>query len=142
MTTSSFNHLSLDQLRTAASRIARGQPLPNIIPPISGFHQEPTWGDIGKATRIINGIAPSNMSAMLSGIGIVTRGNDVQTVRNAIAHLSSDRIADIRALQLRYLYTSFRHPTDVIFWKEPTTMADAWAAWIDEYRASAERVTS
>ena len=142
ITTSPFNHLSLDQLRAVSSKFARNQPLPNIILPISGFHQEPTWVDIGKATKIVNGIAPSNKSTILTGIGIVTSGKDVQVVRNAIAHLSSDRIADIKALQLRYLYTSFRHPTDVVFWKEPMTSVDAWAAWIDDYRASAEKVTS
>lgn len=137
-TTSPYSHLTIDQVRTAAAKISKGNPIPAVPRPILGHYQEPTWGDIRKATLIVNGLSLSNSNSIITGMGILTFGKDVQIVRNASAHLSSDGISDIRNLQLRYLDTSFRHPTDAAFWVEPTTRVDAWAIWIDEYRSSAQ----
>lgn len=140
LTTSQYCHLSMDQLRNVATKLARNQGVPAQINPIAGFHAEPTWGDISKAIAIVNGISPTNANSIATGIGVITLGKDVQTVRNAIAHYSTDRLADIRAMQVRYLNTAFRHPSEVAFWTEPSTGSSAWAVWVDEYRASASQV--
>lgn len=135
-TTSPYAALTLDQLRHVASKAARGNPIPAAITPIAGFHAEPTWGDLNKATLILNVLSPSNALSIQSGLGVLTLSKDVQIVRNAAAHLSSDRISDVRSMQLRYLNTSFRHPSDAVFWTESGTGNDAWEIWIDEFRAS------
>lgn len=141
-TTSPYAALHVDQIRNIAAKAAKRNGIPAVIAPISGFHNEPTWGDINRATLIVNALNLTNSGSILSGLGILTFGKDLQIVRNAAAHLSTDRISDIKNLQLKYINTSFRHPTDALFWTEGSTGNDAWEIWIDELRASATSIVS
>lgn len=139
--TSPFAAIPLDELREHARRSACSQSL-SPGKTIKGDHLEPTWGDIRKATLVINSLQPSNAAAIQRGLGVLTFALDLQIVRNAAAHLSPDRIADIRNMQLKYAKTSFRHPTDALYWIEPTSNVAAWRVWIDEMRSASTLMVS
>jgi hypothetical protein len=141
ITTSPFTSLPLGELREVARCYAKGI---NIVSgrAIRGDYLEPTWGDVTNATKIVNGFGLSNSSAILTGLGVLTLARDVKTVRNAAAHLSPDRINDIKLMQLRYARTAFKHPTDALFWIEPSSGNVAWMVWIDEMRSAAKLVVA
>lgn len=143
MTTNSrFSNLSEGQLLSVCRAAASGQQIPGNIRPLRGSHLEPTWGDARKIQLIVNCILPTNHLNLLSGFGIRTTSLDIQTVRNACAHISLDRINDIRSMQTKYSFTHYNHPSDVLFWIEPTTGNELWQVWVDELKASAAAVVT
>ena len=139
-TNSQYSYLSESELLFVCREAAYGNPIRNIKP-LLGNHLEPTWGDARRINRIISTIQPSNEISLITGFGLRSISLDLQSVRNACSHISSDRINDIVRMKVRYADTYFRHPSDVLFWTEPSTGSEAWRVWIDELLASAERVT-
>lgn len=105
------------------------------IRPLSGSHLEPTWGDLAKVNLIAAGLQTSNQNSLLTGFGVSVRISDLQTCRNASAHLNSDRIGDVRAARVRYTNTRFAHPSDMMFWIDPGTQDYLWRSWLDEMDA-------
>lgn len=141
-TSSRYARLSRSQLLTVCRAAARREQISRNIRPLRGSHLEPTWGDDGKILLIVKFIMPTNHSNLLSGFGIRTTSLDIQTVRNACAHISADRVNDIKGLQTKYSQTRYSHPSDVLFWIEPSTGNELWQVWIDELKASAAAVVN
>ena len=141
-TSSRFSNLSESQLLSVCRAVARREQVPSNIKPLSGSHLEPTWGDDGKIQLIVNFIMPTNYSSLVSGFGIRTTSLDIQTVRNACAHISVDKMNDIRSMQTKYANTHYNHPSDVLFWIEPSTGNELWQVWIDELKVSAAAVVT
>lgn len=140
-TNSQYSHLSESELLYVCRTAANGAQL-RAIRPLIGNHLEPTWGDHIKINRIVDAIKPSNEASLLTGFGLRTISLDLQAVRNACAHISPDRVNEIQRMRIRYADTSFLHPSDVLFWTEPSTGLEVWRVWIDELLASAARVTN
>ena len=136
LTTSAFAHLQESQLLFVCRAAAFGQPVTSIRS-LRGSYLEPSWGDAQKINRIVNRIRPTNANNLLTGFGLRSTSVDLQVVRNACAHMSSDNLEKIRQLQTRYADTRFSHPSDALFWTDPITGFEAWEVWIDELAASA-----
>ncbi|MGN8152515.1 hypothetical protein ACTJK5_09600 [Agrobacterium sp. 22094] len=111
------------------------------IKSVKGRHQEPTWGDVGKVNLIVSGLAPTNSGTMLSGFGGVISLKDLQTCRNASAHVCSDTFAMVRAARVRYQDTDFKHPSDVMKWIDPATKDYLWRSWVEEMDIVSDLVT-
>lgn len=125
-------------MRYIAAQFARKQPV-GTIKSIAGDHLEPTWGDYDKADKIIVGFQLSNATVLQSALGTAVSIKDLQICRNACAHLSSDRILDVKAARVRYDDTRFNHPSDMMHWIEPITNDQLWRYWIDEMRSAAQQ---
>ena len=141
--TSSWCHLSEYQLLAVCQRVARGNKLPSNlqnIPPLRGNYLEPTWGDSAKVIRIVNHIGPTTSNNILFGFGLRNISLDLQIVRNACAHISPDSASDINQLKLKYSNTRYSHPSEVLFWIDPSTGNEAWQVWIHELRLSSDYV--
>lgn len=130
---SPYSPNSVNEIRYAAMKAAQARPI-GALRPISGDHLEPTWGDMGKANRIISALTPSNSSQLLSAFGSSVLISDLQKVRNACAHVSSDRLNDVRSMQVRYSHNRFLHPSDCIFWVDPRSRDYSWVSWVDEMK--------
>lgn len=133
---SGYSARSIDEIRFAAMKAARNQS-PGVLRPIGGDHLEPTWGDLSKFNSIVTQLNPSNDRQLLSAFGSAVLIPDLQTVRNACAHVSEQRIIDIRAIQVRYIQNHFLHPSDAIFWVDPITNDFSWLSWVDEMKLAA-----
>ena len=138
-TNSLYSHLSERELLYVCRAAAHGQRVTQIRPLI-GSHLEPTWGDAKKINNIVSAIQPSNEASLITGFGLRSLSLDLQVVRNACAHVSTDQVAKISRMRTKYANTRFSHPSDVLFWTEPLTGNEAWRVWIDELLASATRV--
>lgn len=123
------------ELAYIASKAARSQAIGNIIP-LLGSHLEPTWGDLNKVGLISNGFSVSNGPQLASALSSPSSLKDLQTCRNACAHLNADRIVDVKSTRIRYASTSMMHPSDMIFWLEPSTNDFLWRTWTDEMRVA------
>lgn len=130
---SEYSGYSISEIRFATMKAARQQPV-GTCRAIGGDHLDPTYGDLSKMNKIVSALMPSNSSQLLSAFGSAVLLPDLQTVRNACAHVSPDRINDIRSLQVRYDNTDFMHPSDTIFWVDPTTNDFSWHSWVDEMK--------
>lgn len=119
------------EIAYAAKRLAQNQGV-GTIRPIAGRYSEPTWGDVGKLNLIVSGLAPSNQQTLLSGFGGVASIKDLQTCRNASAHINGETVADVRAARVRYQHTAFKHPSDAMRWTVPATNDYLWRTWVDE----------
>jgi hypothetical protein len=129
------------ELKFVSSKFARNESFSQIRD-IRGDHLCPTWGDLDKVNKIVGGINPSNARQLLTGFGAVVLARDLQIVRNACAHVSPDKIREIRALSIRYRVTELAHPSDVIFWIDASTGATALEAWSDELNSAASLAVS
>lgn len=119
------------EIAFVAKRLASAQSV-GTIRSVAGRHQEPTWGDVTKLVLIVSGLAPSNVATMLTAFGSATAIKDLQTYRNASAHICSDTLAMVTATRVRYRDTHFRHPSDTMKWTDPATNDYLWRTWIDE----------
>jgi len=130
-TTSPYAANSDPEIAFVAKQLA-SQKNVTTVKPLSGSHLEPTWGDIKKMNLILNGMGCSNGAAMTSAFGAGTLIIDLQTCRNACAHLNLDNIKKVNSFSNRYNMTNTQHPSDVIFWIDPATNDFAWRSWIVE----------
>ena len=133
LTISPHATLTMSELAFIASKAARGQAI-GVIKPLVGSHLEPTWGDLNKIGLIIEGYDLSNGQQLISTLSSPSSLSDLQTCRNASAHLNADRIADIVGVQVKYSETKFMHPSDMVFWIELTSSDFLWRTWTDDMR--------
>ena len=131
--TSTYSSCTIDEIRFASMRYSRNESVNfNLLRPISDDYLEPTWGDFGKLQRVILGLNPTNCSQLLTCLGTASSIRQLQTTRNACAHLGAESIKSIRQLAPRYDNASFDHPSDVIFWLLPGTQVYSWRLWLSE----------
>ena len=104
----------------------------NRIKALKGSHQEPTWGDLNKVNLIASGLNSTNQPQLLSAFGVGLALMDLRLCRNASAHVNKHLIAQINSAKVRYSDTRFVHPSDLIFWVDPTTKDFLWRSWVDE----------
>ena len=103
---------------------------------------EITWGDVNRLINIINFVNPQNKGQLLTGFGAIGRGpRHLQIVRNSAAHLNHETFSDVRALIPVYDTVRSRHPTDALFWIDPTTQNFAYLSWVQDMRDAANIVT-
>lgn len=119
------------EIAFVAKQLASARPV-GTVKSLAGRHQEPTWGDASKLIPIISGLAPTNVSTMLSGFGSAVAVKDLQTFRNASAHICGDTFTMVQATRVRYQDTTFKHPSDAMRWTDPATQDYLWRTWIDE----------
>ena len=133
--TSSYSPYTIDEIRFASMRFSRQEPVnPNRLTALRGDYLEPTWGDFSKLQLVIVGLDPTNSTQLLSSLGTYSSIRDLQTTRNACAHLGADSILEIRQLAPRYNNASFEHPSDVIFWRVPGLDVYSWRLWLLEIK--------
>ena len=134
---SRFSRYPIDQIRFAAMRFAKGQPVDQLTE-IAGDHLEPNWGDLDKANRIVSQFQPTNSKQLLSAFGSMNLVRDLQITRNACAHISLDRIQQVHDMRVRYYGDRPLHPSDMIFLIDPSTNDFSWNSWTDEIRIFAQ----
>lgn len=132
-TTSNFSHHTEREIAFVAKKLSQNQNV-GTIRPIAGDHMEPTWGDVQKLNPIVVGLNPSNLNNMISGLSSISSLKDLQLCRNASAHVSQDKILEVRNARVRYSSSRFSHPSDMIFWNEPNSQDELWRVWLDEMR--------
>jgi hypothetical protein len=114
-----------------AKQLSNGATV-GTIRSLAGPHLEPTWGDVGKVMAISGGMGLSNGAQLLSALSIATSVQDLQTCRNASAHIGLAQLARLKAARVRYVDTKIRHPTDAAVWIDPGTSGYLWDSWVDE----------
>src|SRR5579872_2831127 len=110
--TSPFAGRTEMEIAYVAKTFSQGQAL-TAIKPLRGSYLEPTWGDLTKLNLIILGLNTSNQARLLSAFGVAATLRDLQTCRNAGAHLSSYGLGEVSAARVRYSSTKFAHPSDM-----------------------------
>ena len=99
---------------------------------------EPTWGDATKIIDIVNSLAPTNASNLVSYFGGSLYGpRHCQLVRNACAHKNDQNLQEVRALSVRYQARPIAEPTDCLFWVDTVSLKPAFISWLDDMRAIA-----
>lgn len=132
LTMSPYANLQENQLTYIASRRVKNQEIGTVKS--LGSHLEPTWGDLNKIGVIAMAYGLSNGSQLASALASPSSVVDLQTCRNACAHLNSDRLKDVTSAKTRYSETKFMHPSDMMFWVEPTSGDFLWRAWTGDIR--------
>jgi hypothetical protein len=140
ITNSPFQQNTESEILFASKKFASNQTF-NKIRPIGGSHLEPTWGDITKLARIIQGLGTSNTQTLLSGFGIARHLMILKLCRNAGAHINSDLLGAVVQARVSYNNPSFRHPSDMIFWIDPATSDFLWRSWISEIEVISDLAT-
>ena len=133
--TSGFSHLPEGQLLYVAKQFAMQQPAV-AGRSLVGSHQEPTWADPARLTHMITGMAPTNASQLLTIPTALFLG-DLQVCRNACAHVTADRVADVNAARVKYTLNAFRHPSDMMHWVDPSSNQTLWSRWLLEMQTLA-----
>lgn len=139
--TSPYSRNSVEEIAFVAMKAARDQPIRSIRP-IAGQHNEPTWGDYRKLNKIILAIRPTNSRQLVTALGAPTLLPDLQTIRNACAHIGTETIADVRRVRISYDQTSFIHPSDAAFWIDKDTNNYLFLSWSLEIRVSVRSATA
>jgi hypothetical protein len=115
--------------------ILQGFPFPKIY--MYEYMDRPNRG-LKKINRIVDGIGSSNRSQLASAFGVGLAVLDLQLCRNASAHINSETKAEVSAARVRYSESAFKHPSDAIFWIDPSTNDYLWKTWIDEIEIMSE----
>lgn len=131
LTTSPYSANSEEEIAFVCMQLAQKATI-NQIKPIKGPHLEPTWGDVDKAILIASGLGISNSSEVLAGLAIPLSLKDLQSCRNATAHLGRHTFLDLKSAKVRYSDTKLLHPTDAIVWSDPSTLGYLWDTWVDQ----------
>jgi hypothetical protein len=130
LTNSPHIELSEGEIAYVVKQIIAGKGfLPGKALPM---HLEPTWGDTSKLAIVASSLGTSNRATLQSGFASAVTLRDLQACRNAGAHITRDRIGDIRKIAIRYKSNHFQHPSDMMFWEDPVTQNFLWRTWIDE----------
>jgi len=137
LTTSPYAGLTEPEIAFVFQKLSRNQNV-GTIKPLSGRHFEPTWGDPVTINRISVGIGASNSSSLTSAFGGLILVSDLQKCRNACAHLNMESLVLVTNARVRYDDTSLRHPSEMMFWSDPSTKDFAWKSWIDEMMLTAD----
>lgn len=106
------------------------------------MRHEPTWGDQSVLLRAIPSLAPHNASALITGFGLsLYAPKHLQGVRNACFHINSETMSEVRRLVAFYVGRGLSHPSDIMWWLEPSSKADAIFFWLEEFEIIADQVT-
>lgn len=97
-------------------------------------HNELTWGDVDKLGVIFNSLNTPNAQNVSIAVTSSILIKDLQSVRNASAHITPHTISNINLAKVRYSNTKYRHPSDVMFWVEQKTNDFLWKSWVDEMK--------
>lgn len=136
-TTSPHNALGEMEIAYIAKQLSNNAPI-TTIRPLAGSHQEHTWGDLSKVNLVASTIGCSNHASILTGLSACVRIQDLQLCRNACAHISRSTLQGVKAAKVRYLDNSFKHPSDMIFWVDPSNLDFLWKSWIDEIKLASD----
>lgn len=99
---------------------------------------EPTWGDNTKIIDIVNALAPTNASILISYLGGSLYGPPhCQLVRNACAHKNDQNLQGVKSLSVLYLAHPINSPTDCLMWTDTVSGKPAFISWLDDMRAIA-----
>jgi hypothetical protein len=137
LTVSPYSGRPEAEISYVSKKLSNNQSI-GTIQQLAGRHLEPTWGDATKLNRISLGICASNSGSLASAFSGVSLISDLQNCRNACAHLNSETVALVVAARVRYDETLLRHPSQMMFWADPTTKDFAWKSWIDEMKLIAD----
>jgi len=100
---------------------------------------EPTWGDVDVLNKILSKLKPANHAQLLAAFSsIYSSAKALQLIRNGSAHHNSQSLADILNLQSSYVVFRISHPTQALFWLEPTTSDFLVTFAIDELKVAAQ----
>lgn len=136
-TTPSINPPTWQRASYIAICGAKGKP-PRPTDVNQTKRHEPTWGDVKKIIDIVNALAPSNASTLISYLGGSLYGPPhCQLVRNACAHKNDQNLQEVRALSVLYLARPIAAPTDALIWTDTVTGKPAFISWLDDMRAIA-----
>ena len=103
---------------------------------------EPTWGDQSSLLRAIPTLSPLNAVTLMTGFGLsLNAPKHLQAVRNACFHTNSETMSEVKRLITFYIGRDLSHPTDIMWWLEPTSRADAIFYWLEEFEIIADQVT-
>lgn len=97
-------------------------------------HNELTWGDVDKLGVIFSSLNTPNAQNVSIAVTSSILIKDLQSVRNASAHITPHTISNINLAKVRYSNTKYRHPSDVMFWLEQKTNDFLWKSWVDEMK--------
>ncbi|QFT62722.1 hypothetical protein FIU91_07260 [Roseivivax sp. THAF30] len=133
------SHTSRSEMEIAyiAKQLAYGNPIRSIRP-LTGSHQEHTWGDLGRLNNVVSGMGCSNASQVLTALSACLRTEDLQLCRNASAHIGKSNLQAVRSARVRYLNTKMQHPSDMMHWIDPNSRHFLWKSWIDEVELSSQ----
>lgn len=107
------------------------------------MRHEPTWGDQSALLRAIPALSPLNAANLITGFGLsLNAPKHIQVVRNACFHTNSETMTEVKRLVTFYVGRGLSHPTDIMWWLEPTTRADAIFYWLEEFEIIAGQVTN
>ncbi|MEU7827364.1 hypothetical protein, partial [Catellatospora sp. NPDC049133] len=97
-------------------------------------HNELTWGDVDKLGLVFSLLNTPNAQNVSIAVASSILIKDLQSVRNANAHITPHTISSINSAKVRYSNTKYRHPSDVMFWVEQKTHDFLWKSWVDEMK--------
>lgn len=106
------------------------------------IRQEPTWGDLNSAVKIIASLQPSNQNNLLSAFGSFSGLKDLQVVRNACAHKNIETFNSILPLASRYNFSLPANATQVAWARVKGSNDYAIEQWIFEMNKIADFATS
>ena len=129
--TSRYAGMSEMEIAYVARELAHGRTV-RKVKTLAGVYLEPTWGDLSKINRIATGIGSTNHEQLADAFGAGIAILDLQRVRNASAHINRDTIGEVKAARVRYAGTVFAHPSDMMFWIDPSSNDYLWKTWIEE----------
>lgn len=83
---------------------------------------EPTWGDVDVLTTIIPRLSPTNQGQLLAALSAGHQSaKALQLIRNAAAHHNAQTMADVQSIRSGYIVFAITHPTQALYWIEPTS---------------------
>ena len=97
------------------------------VPPTWGkvntnLRLEPTWGDVDVLATIVPRLSPANQGQLLAAISAGHQSaKALQLIRNAAAHHNAQTMADVQSIQSAYIVFAITHPTQALYWIEPTS---------------------
>lgn len=136
-TISSLRGRNASEVAYCARELAQGRPVAQVKA-LSTLRQEPTWGDVSKAVQIVTGLGCSNQSSLATGLAGTVSIRDLQTCRNACAHINSETLNEVAKCRVRYAASSFRHPSDMIVWVDPNSSDFLWMLWCEDLKVASE----
>jgi hypothetical protein len=111
-----------DHVSGAAIRANRKVSLPYWGNPNALLRLEPTWGDVNVLVRVIGRLRPSNAPQLLAAFSSCYRNaRALQVIRNCAAHNHIQNFIEVQTLRSAYIVFPINHPTQAMFWTEPSS---------------------
>ncbi|PXV97552.1 hypothetical protein [Pantoea ananatis] len=130
-TTSIYASLDRKQLITLARCFGNGKPCPSVVA-FANDWMDVTWGDASKLNGIVSGFSPTNATSLISSFGLLNQISLLQRCRNACAHINNYTINEVKSAKVLYSDNDMKHPSDIMYWVNPSTKDFVWKSWIDE----------